>query len=101
MKLIHDVRNHDKDRIMVYEVSRDGRNLGTYTEEGLARLLNSGEVLPTDLVFLEKEKRWVPIAERPKCDADEVAEFRQKLQTSAPRALVTPALIAINVAYSF
>lgn len=98
MKLIHDVRNHDKDGIMVYEVSRDGRNLGTYTEEGLARLLNSGEVLPTDLVFLEKEKRWVPIAERPKGEADEVAEFTQKLQAATPRALVTPALIAINVA---
>jgi membrane associated rhomboid family serine protease len=83
---------------MVYEVSRNGRNLGTYTEEGLARLLNSGEVLPTDLVFLEKEKRWVPIAELPRRAPDEVAEFTQKLRAARPRALVTPALVAINVA---
>jgi membrane associated rhomboid family serine protease len=86
---------------MTYAVSRDGRNLGRYSEEGLAQQLNNGTVLPTDLVFLEEEQRWVPIAELPKGEAEEVAEFTQKLETATPRVFVTPALIAINVAVFF
>jgi membrane associated rhomboid family serine protease len=83
---------------MTYTVSRDGRNLGTYSEDGLERQLNNGDVLPTDLVFLEKEQRWVPISELPKGDADEIAQFAQKLEIATPRAFVTPTLIALNVA---
>jgi len=83
---------------MTYVVSRDGRNLGTYSEEGLARQLTIGTVLPTDLVFLEAEQRWVPVAEMPKGEADQVTEFKEKLETATPVAFVTPTLIGINVA---
>jgi rhomboid protease GluP len=83
---------------MTYAVSREGRNLGTYSDEGLARKLNNGDLLPTDLAFLEKEQRWVPISELPKGDAEEIAQFAQRLEIVTPRAFVTPTLIAINVA---
>jgi membrane associated rhomboid family serine protease len=86
---------------MTYTVSRDGRNLGTYSEEGLTRQLDDGLVLPTDLVFLEKEQRWIPITELPKGEAEQAAEFTQKLETATPSAFVTPALIAINFAVFF
>ncbi len=86
---------------MTYTVSRDGRNLGTYSEEGLVQQLNNGMVLPTDLVFLEKEQKWVAIAEMPKGEADEAAEFTQQVETATPRPFVTPALVTINVAMFF
>lgn len=83
---------------MTYSVHRDGRNVGTYSEEGLARQLSTGTILLTDLVFLEKEQKWVPIAELPKRDEDQIAEFHQKVELATPTALITPALIAVNVA---
>src|SRR5581483_7862631 len=82
---------------MTYTVSRDGVVLGTYSEEGLDRQLNTGVVLPTDLAYLEQQQRWVPVTELPKTEVQQVAEFHLKLETSGPNPLVTPALIAINV----
>ena len=82
---------------MTYTVNRDGVVLGTYSEDGLSRQLTNGIVLPTDLVFLEKEQRWVPVADLPKGEAEEIAEFTQKLETAGPPVFVTPALIAINL----
>ncbi len=83
---------------MTYAISREGRNLGTYSEEGLSRKLDNGDLLPTDLAFLEKEQKWVPISELPKGNEDELAhaQFQQKLETVTPRAFVTPALVALE-----
>jgi membrane associated rhomboid family serine protease len=83
---------------MTFDVSRDGQHLGTYSEDGLMRRLNNGDILPTDLVFLEKQKRWAPISELPKGEVEEVAEFTQKITSATPVAFVTPALLAINIA---
>ena len=58
-------------------------------------------LLPTDLVFLENKQKWLPISELPqipKDDAEEVALFKEKLRAVTPKAFVTPALIALNVA---
>jgi membrane associated rhomboid family serine protease len=82
---------------VTYTVSREGRNLGTYSKEGLARQLSNGNLLPTDLVFLEKKQTWAPISELAKGDAEEIAQFAQKLKVATPLAFVTPALVAINV----
>src|SRR5579884_3088841 len=83
---------------MTYTVERDGRNMGTYSEEGLARQLSNGVLLPTDRVLLEKEQRWALLSELPKGDDEQIAEFAQKLELATPNAILTPAIIAINVA---
>jgi membrane associated rhomboid family serine protease len=67
-----------------------------YSEEEIARRLNNGDLLPTDLALLEKEQRWVPISELPKGDAEDLAQFARKLEVATPRPFVTPTLIAIN-----
>lgn len=82
---------------MTYAVSRDGQSLGTYSEEGLARRLTHGDLLPTDLVFLDREQKWLPISELSKAEVTETAQFAQKLELATPRAYVTPALLALNV----
>jgi membrane associated rhomboid family serine protease len=82
---------------MTYSVSRDGRNLGTFSEEGLSQQLGNGVLLPTDMVFLEKEQKWCQIAEMPEGDAEQAAGFTQKLELATPHAFVTPALVIINL----
>ena len=42
-----------KTKATTYAISRDGQNLGTYSEDGLARQLINGVVVPTDLAFLD------------------------------------------------
>jgi rhomboid protease GluP len=83
---------------MTFDVSRDGQSLGTYSEDGLRRQLTNGDLLPTDLVFLEEQGKWVPISELPGSDADQLAEFREKIESATPLPFVTPALVALNVA---
>ena len=65
------------------------------------RRLDHGDLFPTDLVFLEREKRWAPISELPKSEVEQVAEFTQKIESVSPVPFATPALLAINVAYSW
>ncbi len=83
---------------MTFDVSRDGQHLGTYSEDGLMRRLDNGDLLSTDLVFLEQQKRWAPISELPKGEVDQVAEFTQKIESATPLVFVTPALLTINIA---
>src|SRR6516164_9340093 len=82
---------------MAYTVKRDGRNMGTWSDDGLARQLTNGVLLPTDLAFIDDKQTWVPIAELPKSEAAEFAEFSLKAELATPRAFVTPAIIALNV----
>ena len=87
---------------MTFEVSRDGQYLGTYSDDGLSGRLDNGDLLVTDLAFLKDQNKWVPLselpAELPKGEVEEVAEFTQKVTSAAPPLLVTPALLALNVA---
>jgi rhomboid protease GluP len=62
------------------------------------RRLDHGDLLPADLVFLEKQNRWAPLSELPKGEVEQVAEFTRKIAPATPLAFVTPALLAINVA---
>src|ERR1700761_4813049 len=84
---------------MTYTISRDGQPLGTFSEEGLARLINDGEVRPTDQVWLEKEQRWIPLVEMLKQSDDYLAvQFARSLKAATPKIFITPTLIAINLA---
>jgi membrane associated rhomboid family serine protease len=83
---------------MTFDVSRDGQHLGTYSEDGLMRRLNNGDLLPTDLVFLEKQQRWAPISEVPQGEVEQVAEFTQKIALATTQPVVTLAMLAINIA---
>jgi hypothetical protein len=60
---------------MTYTVKRDGQNMGTWSEDGLALQLTNGVLLPTDLAFIEDKQTWAPIAELPKSEAVEFGEF--------------------------
>src|SRR5690348_1436443 len=81
---------------MTFSVSRDGRHLGTYSEDGLERQLSNGVLLPTDLVFLENEQKWVPLSEAPKGYDQQVADFHLQMETTAPNPVLTSAVIVIN-----
>ena len=59
--------------------------------------MSNGDLLPTDLAFLENEQRWVPISLLPKAGEDHLAEFNQKLKVETPAASVTSVMVAINV----
>jgi len=84
---------------MTYTLTRDGQPLGTFSEEGLVRLINDGQVQPTDLVWQEKEQRWIPLAEMVKQSDDYLAaQFARTLYAATPKVFITPALIAINLA---
>ena len=83
---------------MTYSISRDGQNMGTYSEDGLGRQLMNGVLLPTDLAFVEDKQSWVPISELPKSEADQIAEFALKVESATPRAFVTPMIVAVNAA---
>jgi membrane associated rhomboid family serine protease len=84
---------------MTYTVGRDGQQIGTYSSEGLQRLLNDGQVLLTDQVWREEEQRWVPLTDILRQSDDfQAAQFARTLVAATPKVYVTPALIAINLA---
>lgn len=48
---------------MLYHVSRNGQVYGPYTREDIERYLQTGNVLPTDMVRAEGATEWVPVAQ--------------------------------------
>jgi len=84
---------------MTYTISRGGQQIGTYSSEGLQRLLNDGQVLLTDLVWHEESQSWIPLLEIIKqSDGYQAAQFARTLAVVTPKVYVTPALIALNAA---
>ncbi len=48
---------------MSYHIAREGKQLGTFTEEEVLEGLESGKILPTDELWTEGMEEWQPVEE--------------------------------------
>ena len=48
---------------MSYHIAREGKQLGTFTEEEVLEGLENGEILPTDELWTEGMEEWQPVEE--------------------------------------
>ena len=59
---------------MSYHISREGQQLGTFSEEEVLEGLDSGKILPTDELWTEGMDDWQPVSEVIEPDEDEPEE---------------------------
>ncbi|MDB6116486.1 MAG: hypothetical protein JWO08_267 [Verrucomicrobiaceae bacterium] len=77
---------------MAYHISRDGTQLGTFTEEEVIEGLEKGEILGSDELWTEGMEEWQPVHEVIEVDEDEeeVTEIPPQVQPVAAELEQSP-----------